>query len=94
MIYRRIGRNDIQIQPALSILHPSQSRQSPIELNQIIAALKGNAGPKEAQRRVTMETRPIDLRKLRLPPDRVHHWKQFKFPVIRNGVLHSKVDQK
>ena len=61
-----------------------------IGLDQIKVAQSNDTVLKEVIRWINKNERPKDLQKLRLPPDLVRYWKQYKLLVIRDGVLYRK----
>ena len=61
-----------------------------IDLDQIKVAQNNDTVLKEVIRWINENKRPTDLQKLRLPPDLVRYWKQYKLLVMRDGVLYRK----
>ena len=61
-----------------------------IDLDQIKAAQNSDTVLKEVIRWINQNERPKDLQKLRLPPDLVRYWKQYKLLVLRDGILYRK----
>jgi hypothetical protein len=79
----------IAAQPARTI---TQELDLPnlLDLDQIRTAQSKDVVLKEVIRWITDNERPKDLQKLRLPPELIRYWKQFKLLVMRDGVLYRK----
>ena len=81
----RVKINAIATTMAQQLHMPEQ-----LDLETVKKAQEEDLVLQEVRKWVENEQKPKDLQKLRLPPELLHHWRQFKLICLRGGILCRK----